>query len=142
MRKLDGRLESRGPFIEVRVMATPQRVAVLKATGTSFPAPLTIRALIDTGASASTIDSTILRGLGLTPTGVVRIHTPSTGSQYLHRDQFDVCMAIGNPNDPPETYIIGVIGAELASEGFCALSAGTSWFDASWFAMDHRGRSP
>ena len=47
------RLEPRGAFVEVTESVTPQRAAMLGAAGLPIPAPLTIRALIDTGASGS-----------------------------------------------------------------------------------------
>ena len=53
MGKYLGKLEARGPFIEIKVMATRQRVEVLKSLNLPYPGPAAIRALIDTGASSS-----------------------------------------------------------------------------------------
>ncbi len=121
MGKLTGKLEPRGPFIEIKVIATPQRVAVLKKAAKSYPAPLTIRALLDTGASGSAIDSTVISALGLTPTGSVLIHTPSTGSSYETRDEFDLMIVLGENTPDPKTFTVGIISSSFASEGFLAL---------------------
>jgi hypothetical protein len=121
MGTISGRLEPRGAFVEVTVSVTPQRAAMLGAAGLPIPAPLTVRALIDIGASGCALDNTVIRGLNLTPTGKVLVHTPSTGAGYVARDEYDVGMVIGAPGPGARTFIVGVVGADLAGEGFLAL---------------------
>ena len=121
MGSIAGKIESCGPIVEVTVMATPFRVAILKAQGQPVPAPATIRALIDTGASASVLDATIILRLGLTSTGSALVHTPSTGEAYKEMNQFDVSLILGHPHPDPAHFTIGVFESHLASEGFCVL---------------------
>ena len=59
-----------------------------------IPAPVTIRALVDTGASCTCIDPSVLQSLQLTPTGSASVHTPSTGATPAAADQYDVGLAI------------------------------------------------
>jgi predicted aspartyl protease len=121
MGHLTGKIERQGPFIDVTVMATHQRVSSLKAAGLPFPQPQTIRALIDTGASCSVLDRNVSTALGLAPTSTTLVHTPSTGSNYAMRDVFDVSLTLGASKPDPATFTLGVIASDLASEGFLAL---------------------
>lgn len=121
MGRVVGRLEPRGAFIYVKVMASPQFVAKLKAAGRPFPAPSTILALIDTGASISVVDSTIIGGLGLVTKGPTPIHTPTTGAAYQQKLQYDASLTIGRTSRGSATFVVNVIGADLASEGFLAI---------------------
>jgi len=50
--------------------------------------------LIDTGASHTSIDKTILAQLGLSPTGVMPVHTPSTGDTPVNMATYDVGLLI------------------------------------------------
>ena len=121
MGKYLGKLEARGPFIEIKVMATRQRVEVLKSLNLPYPGPATIRALIDTGASSSALDEGIVGRLKLTPTGSVSVHTPSTGPTHDTCDQYDVTVVLGENAPDPKTFTVGVLGSRFASEGFFAL---------------------
>jgi hypothetical protein len=61
-----------------------------------------IRALIDTGASFTSVDPSVLAALNLTPTGTIDIVTPSTGQGTHTADTYDVDFKIGaGPNDTP-----------------------------------------
>ncbi len=45
MGSVAGRIERGGPFCDIKVMASPQHVALLKAAGRPFPAIFTVGAL-------------------------------------------------------------------------------------------------
>jgi predicted aspartyl protease len=63
-----------------------------------------IRALVDTGASFTSIEPQVLvTALGLTPTGTIDIVTPSTGKDVHTTDTYDVDFLIGgqSPADAP-----------------------------------------
>lgn len=121
MPTLSGRLTTRGPFIDVIVMASPQRVAKLKAAGLPFPAPMQARVLLDTGASGCLVDHHIVNSLGLEPRGSVSVHTSSTGSDFIAREQFDACLVVGATDPVRKSYVVPVIGTDLGSEGFSAI---------------------
>jgi predicted aspartyl protease len=57
--------------------------------------------LIDTGASISAVEPSILTALGLSATGEVEIYTPSTGGVPVKTPTYDVRLAIlsGRPGD-------------------------------------------
>ena len=58
------------------------------------PNPVQIRGLVDTGASGTCVDPSVLTTLGLSPTGSVTVNTPSTGTQPHVADQYDVSLMI------------------------------------------------
>jgi len=81
-----------------------------------------VRGLIDTGASGTVIDPSLLSSLNLTPTSAVPIHTPSTSGKPKLCDQFDVSLVF--PLDGGYTYTLGavaVIESHLAVQGIDAL---------------------
>jgi hypothetical protein len=125
MRNISGRIERQGAFAYATVMATSFQVAALKAQGLAYPAPQQIAALIDTGASSSVLDTSVISSFALTLTGQTLIHTPSTGSQYESRNQYAASISLIDPTLDPrqgiEVYNIAVIESHLASEGFLAI---------------------
>jgi predicted aspartyl protease len=101
------------------------RHAALIAAGQAIPTPIRIQALVDTGASCSAIDPSVLQQLGLTPTGIVTVNTPSTGNQPHTTQQYDVSIAIPGASATHIPMLAGnvpVVAAQLAAaQGFQAL---------------------
>jgi len=54
-----------------------------------------IRALVDTGASFTSIEPEVLKALSLTPTGTIDMVTPSTGKEVHTTDTYDIDFLIG-----------------------------------------------
>lgn len=95
----------------------------MTAAAVVIPQPVVVRALVDTGASCTCLDPTVIAKLGLTPSGTVLMHTPSTLGTAVRCNQFDV--AIGVFMDSGEVHvpsmIIPVIESTLACQGIQAL---------------------
>jgi predicted aspartyl protease len=87
-------LDVSGPVVNAGVSVSAGRRQALEAANEPIPAPLYIRALIDTGASFTSIDPAVLAGLTLTPTGTIEIVTPSTGENTHTADTYDVDFTI------------------------------------------------
>jgi hypothetical protein len=83
-----------GPVVTAAVMVSAARRKVLEDAGQAVPDPQRILALIDTGASISGIDPSVLAALNLTPTGEADIHTPSTKGNAIKADTYDVQVGI------------------------------------------------
>ena len=100
------------------------RQAALKAAGHPIPPRVRVEALVDTGASCTCVDPSILAQLGLSPTGTVPILTPSTGGTSHAADQYDISLTI-TARDPSDSLVrdtIPVVAAELLSaQGFAVL---------------------
>jgi hypothetical protein len=83
-----------GPLLDAFVgVSTPRRLALASANQ-PIPALVQVRALIDTGASGTCVDPSVLNTLGLTPTGSVPMITPSTGVTPHVADQYDVSLFV------------------------------------------------
>jgi hypothetical protein len=121
MPTLTGSIGPWGPTINVKVMQSNQRVRALKQAGLPFSSPCVVVGLIDTGASLSALDASIIASLGLAPRNVVSIHTPSTGAAYEKRLTFDALVVLGETPGKPLSKTLNVISCELASQGFMAL---------------------
>lgn len=50
--------------------------------------------LVDTGASSTAVDRGLIAPLGLTATGAVMCHTPTTGQNAVRLDQYDVMLLV------------------------------------------------
>jgi len=95
-------VEPAGPVVNAMISVSEGRRTALAAAGRAIPAHRAIRALVDTGASHTSIEPDVLANLGLTPTGTIEIVTPSTGSGTHTADTYDVDFAIyGDVTEPP-----------------------------------------
>ena len=116
-------IEPAGLVVPVMVSVSQPRLGLLKSAGLPIPEAVSVRALIDTGASCTAIDPSVLRQLGLPPTGTVSIVTPSTGTTPHTCNQFDVGLAFVMPPNGIHvaTVTLPVVEASLDSHGIQAL---------------------
>jgi hypothetical protein len=83
-------IERAGPIVRVGVGVSQARRDLLSAAGQNPPLLQSANALVDTGASSSAIDPSILSPLGLKPVSIAPVHTPSTGDQPAMAYIYDV----------------------------------------------------
>lgn len=106
-----------GPLIQVLVgVSRPKRQAMMQA-GQAVPHPVLAVGLIDTGATCSTVNRGICTALGLAPTGIKSIHTPSTGGTACDALSYDVGFVFPGLIPGPhayEFYALSVFESELA----------------------------
>ena len=100
------------------------RRQALMAAGQAVPQFVSIRALLDTGASMTCVDPTVITALGLAPTGMTQMITPSTGAVPHNAPTYDASFAI--PAAPNQAALIfatvAVVESDLLSaQGFHAL---------------------
>lgn len=81
-------------LVKAAILASVGRRKALEGAGLPVPEPQNILALLDTGASISAVDPSVLATLGLTATGKAEIHTPSTQGVALQADTYDVAVGI------------------------------------------------
>lgn len=116
--------DPRGPILNAIVGVSAERENALKLANITIPKPVPIQALIDTGASSTCIDPSVLKQLNLTPTGSVQMNTPSTGTQPVDAEQYDVGLLIPVSADhvPFLSPTLPVLCVELlVAQGFHAL---------------------
>ena len=111
-----------GAIVPVLFHFSGPRLQLLRAANQPFPMAFTGRGLIDTGASGSAIDSSVVQSLGLLPTGTINILTPSTGSVPHVCNQYDVSLTLlMAPQPHVVSMIIPVLECQLLSQGIHAL---------------------
>jgi len=71
-------LEKDGPILEVHFLISSDLEKKYIEEKKAIPEPIIVKALIDTGASACVIKSEMPKALGLEPTGITKICTPSS----------------------------------------------------------------
>jgi hypothetical protein len=100
MPKLTGPLTANGAVVEVLIGLCQPDVQRLRNALQPIPPPVSMPAILDTGAAVTCVDSRAFAALGLSPTGVIRVVTAAT-SAPLDRDQFDVGLTIAHPSGNP-----------------------------------------
>lgn len=98
-------ITSAGPVIEVHVGVSAPRRAALLAASREVPPPVMATFLIDSGASMSLVDTSLIAPLGLNPTGVAMGHTPSTKGVAQRFDQFDLQLYLRG-SGPGEGWVV------------------------------------
>ena len=115
-------IEPSGLLVNAIISVSGERQEALHQAQHSVPTPVTVRAMIDTGASSSCVDPKITKQLELTPTGKVSAHTPSTKKDKPHEvDQFDIGIFIpgGSANVRPFNMpTLPVLEFDLDHQGF------------------------
>jgi hypothetical protein len=113
---------SGAPIIDLLVGVSRPRSEALRLAKQNIPPPVPVRALIDTGASCTNIDPTILKSLQIPSTGTVPCHTPSTTSGKPHiANQFDVSLTLVHSLITRTFHAVPVVEAELLHQGIQAL---------------------
>lgn len=113
-----------GPLIGILIGVSNPRFAALSAAGLTPPTPVLGTFLIDTGASCTCVDPDLISGLGIQPTGVTGIRTPSTQAGIPHYcDQYDVSLFIPDHAGASGHFVpaIPIITTHLKSQGFDGL---------------------
>ena len=90
----------------------------MSSQGLPIPSPVIVRGLIDTGASCTCIDPSVIQQLGIPPSGTAAMLTPSTGTTPHQCNQFDVALLLifpvpSSPPAHPLGFIIPVLEAAL-----------------------------
>jgi hypothetical protein len=122
-------LSADGPILDVYFGVSGPRFQALAQAKQPPPLSFPVRSLIDTGASCTALDRSILQQLGIPPSGSVPIHTPSTSGNPITVDQYDVSMAIPHPPTAVNPQIgiqlidftLPVIGTDFTGQNIKAL---------------------
>ncbi|MGH7441290.1 MAG: aspartyl protease family protein [bacterium] len=85
-----------------------------------MPPSVSARALIDTGASGTCIDPSIVAALGIVPKGYQPMLTPSTGSKPHSAPQYDVGILLPGGDGYKGWPSVSVLESSLANQGITA----------------------
>lgn len=98
------------------------RAAALTAARQPIPAPVPITGLIDTGASCTSIDVSVLRQLAIPSSGQTQIHTPSTQAGVPHyANLYDISIVLVHPSISRTFSAVPVTESQLIHQGIQAL---------------------
>jgi len=89
-------LSDDGPVLEILISLTSSRRYALNRFQLPIPAPLAVRALIDTGATYSCIDLSVVSQLNLLSSYEVMVFTPGTGGVPQQMKQYEVDVEVPN----------------------------------------------
>jgi hypothetical protein len=111
------RLLLQGPALQIQIDIPDDLATILAREGKPVPPPQTGTALIDTGASFTAVEEVSLKALGLAPSGVAPIWTPS-GS----KDHAIYACKLSFPGTPIQPLTFNaVVGCQLQGFGHQAL---------------------
>lgn len=106
-----------GVLVDLYVAVSTPRIDAMKAAGLPFPSPEKVRALVDTGASMSSVSPRLAKSLGLVPSGIMPILSATTGGAAHNCNQYDVCLAFVQPSVKVLGVNVPVIELDLYTHG-------------------------
>lgn len=114
------RIEGNGPLLNIQLAVTAPRANAQVASGIEVPQPISVVGLVDTGASSTGIDRTVVERLRLEPTGEMSVLTPSTGDNPTNVEQYDISVLIYSAADeiPMSVPILAVAEIDIKNQGF------------------------
>ena len=119
-------IDAKGPLLNVLFTVSDERRKALTNAGVTVPSHPPVIGLIDTGASSTCVDQSVIQALGLTPTGTISILTPSSTDGPVVADQYDCGLFIyahtsQNPYVVRNMPVIKAPTSLLQQQGFHAL---------------------
>lgn len=120
MHTLNVPIEPEGPVVNVLVGLNAADVRILRMAGRPVPQPLSLRALIDTGAEVSCVDAQAIAPLvllGVTPVRYVIANLPVAGG-LLPAAEYTVSLSIVHPSGKSRANLV------LPSQSIVELSLG------------------
>jgi len=90
----------------------------LRAAGQPIPAPLTLRALIDTGASQTAIDLQCVQALGLIRRGSTTLYVASLAGTPQTFDEYEVNLTFPHSQAALTLFTLPVVASSLMLQGF------------------------
>lgn len=100
MRTLSVAIPTSGALLDVHVGLSDLRRRALQRQGLAVPPLVRTSLLVDTGASMTLLDETMMRGLQLAPTGFTSFHSSSTGGVAERCNVYDVGLVLGGIATP------------------------------------------
>jgi predicted aspartyl protease len=114
-------ISPQGPLLEVFLDISQARRNTLSQAGVIIPKPIQVTALIDTGASCSCIDPSVIQKLNITPTGSGAVSTPLTGKTLQLCNKYDISVLLVHPEINYQIGAIPVLESKVFGQGIHAL---------------------
>jgi predicted aspartyl protease len=104
-----------GAIVDISVGLSNSYEQSLKSKGKTVPSRVLVHALIDTGASNTCVDLSVLNQLGLNPTGFAVTHTASSGSSGHRCNVYDISLIL--PHSGPSLIVADLSASEIDLSG-------------------------
>lgn len=116
-------IEQSGPLLNALLTVSAPGAQAMQREGRPVPKGFVAKGLVDTGASCTSIDPSVVEALGLRPVSRVPMITPSTGPDPILVDQYDIGVTIYSAKEsvPLRIDALPVCGTPLINQGFHAL---------------------
>ena len=117
-------IDAKGLLVNIVFNVSAARASALTLAKQPIPSIFNAQGILDTGASCTCIDPSVIAALGIPPTGKATMVTPSTGEGEVIVDQYDIGLAIYSTLDKPPLRFASLPVVEsnlLARQGFHAL---------------------
>lgn len=135
-----------GAVVDVSVGLTAANMQTLRAAGQPIPQPISLRAMIDTGAEVTCVDTGALASLlavGLSPSRIILANLPASVGLNATREYF-VTLSVINPVNTPRSDLVlrnhPIIEQPLRQLGYEAL-LGRDVLEHCMLVYDGPGRS-
>mgnify|MGYP001564370801 CR=1 FL=1 len=109
-------LSALGPLMQVEVSIPDELAQYFTENNMPIPSPLTGMGLIDTGASITAVDVSIIQQLSIQPVGISNVFTPQGSAQ---QELFPIKLAFVGTQITIN--FSSVLGSELINQGIIAL---------------------
>lgn len=112
-----------GPIVDLTVWVGQDQAEEYLRLGQAVPPPMTIQALIDTGADCSAIDMAFANSIGLGSDEVGAIQSSAQGAIAIEAPIYEVKFSFGSLKAAtrPEWHEIQAVGVSLIARGCLAL---------------------
>lgn len=121
---LKGALQPEGALVDVQVVWTVIGAQQLRMALQPVPPPVQVRAVLDTGADATCLDTAVVQALGL-PFGGATLANVLAAGGMLARSQHDASLTMLHPSGDPKLHhtvqSLLIIELHLRSLGYDAL---------------------
>lgn len=114
-------LSVNGPLVNALIGPSAPRAEALRLANQPVPSFVQGLFLIDTGASGTCVDPTLIAKLGLPPTGAAPMQTPSTNGTPVQCNLYDVSVFIPDGQGGFMTPALPVMECNLAAQGILGL---------------------
>lgn len=118
-------VDALGAILNIVLAVSDARAHALEVAGLPIPGLINAKGMVDTGASCTCIDPSIIATLRIPPSGEAYMRTPSTGSEPVNVNEYDVSLSIFGPSTDHPPYCIpnlAVVESQLLqAHGFHAL---------------------